>query len=206
MKKLLTGIILGTICLCGGGQSFAENLIENGSFDNPSDPLTGWVTDYRWAKNNQYMDNYKNVSVVSMHKGNSTVCRIFSDKDAGTKVESMAIPFEEGYRYRATFKYNGPDYRVYFAGYRWKPGVKPHDNPPKMEELRACYKSRAESGKASGGWKTVTLELPGKKMSEGMKPFLKQIKFITLYVYILRTGYLDEVVITKSRDPSMKFN
>ena len=196
--------LFATICLMAAPHGFAQNLVENGSFDDSADPLAGWVTDYSWTKNNQYMENVGNVEVVSMEAGYSNVCRLFSDRDAGTKMETVPIPFEEGYRYTCTLKFKGPDYRIYFAGYRWKPRVKPYDDPD-ISDLRAVYKSRAETGQANG-WTTVKLELPGKKMTRGMQTYLKQVKYITLFVYVTRTGYIDEVKITRHKDPSVTFD
>lgn len=187
--------------LSAGAARGQDNLIVNGSFDQPGNPLAGWNTDYAWDSNEQYADNKSRVTVVPSEGGRTGVCRIESTSDAGTKLESMAIPFEEGYRYQCTLKFKGPDYRIYLAGYRWKPGISPHDNPTRSE-LRQVYKSNAETGKASN-WSTVTLEIPGKKMTSGMASFLKQIKFLTVYVYVTRTGYIDEVTVTRTRDPSM---
>jgi hypothetical protein len=204
VKKQLVLSVFIVCCLLTGTPGFAlNNLIENGSFDHPDGPLTGWVIDYRFDNNNQYMENQEKVSVVPIEKGFNNVCRIESATDAGTKVETIPIPFEEGYKYRCTMKVKGPDYRIYFAGYKFKPGVKPHENPERSE-LRHVYKSNAETGKATN-WKTVTLELPGKKITKGMKSYLKQIKYISLFVYITRTGFIDEVVITRKRDPSVTF-
>lgn len=204
MKKQLCNIVLVSCCLFAVRPGFAQNLLHNGSFDDADDPLAGWVTDYTWAKNDQYMDNKEKVSVVSMEAGHSMVCRIESTTDAGTKLESGPIPFEEGYRYSCSLKFKGPDYRIYIAGYKLRPGVKPSDNPD-ISELRQVYKSRAETGSANG-WTTVHLELPGKKITKGMQAYLKQIQYITLYVYVVRTGYIDEVEITRKKDPSVTFH
>lgn len=206
-------LILVTLGICGlltaRSAQAVDNLLQNGSFADTENPLNGWVTDYAWSKNSHYEDNKTRVSVVPKEAGRINVCRIASTRDSGTKLETTPIPFEEGYRYRCTLKFKGPDYRIYFAGYKWKPGVQPHDKP-ELPELRSVYKSRAEtfqsSPKKPSAWKTVTLELPGKKMTPGMKSYMKQIKYITLYTYVIRTGFIDEVVISRKKDPSVKFD
>ena len=33
----------------------SQSIIENGNFDNPGDPLKGWVIDYAWAGNSYYI-------------------------------------------------------------------------------------------------------------------------------------------------------
>ena len=131
-----------TICgllLCG--TCFAQNLLKNGSFDNPTDRLGGWITDYAWSKNKWYLGNKDRVSVVDTEQGLQYVVRLESTSDEGTKIETVPIPFEEGYRYTCSLKFKGPDYRIYFAGYKWRPGVKPHDQPT-MGELRTVYRSK----------------------------------------------------------------
>ena len=204
MIKQWAKIILVSSCLFTSSTAFAENMLKNGSFDDPENPLAGWVSDYAFTKNNQYMDNVKKVSVVATEQGRSLVARIESMTDAGAKLETEPIPFEEGYRYAGSLDFKGPDYRIYFAGYKWKPGVKPHDNPT-LAELRQVYKSHAATGNAPG-WKKVNLEIPGTEITKGAMAYLKQIEYITLFVYVTRTSYIDEVSVTRKRDPSVKFN
>ena len=180
-----------------------QNLLPNGSFDDPSEPLAGWVTDYTFAGNKQYLDNKFRVSVVPMEDGRSRVARVQSSSDVGAKLETAPMPFEEGYRYAARLAFKGRDYRVYFAGYRWKPGVKPHDNPT-LADLRQVYKSRAATGPAPS-WTKVELELPGKELTAGAKAFLKQVKYVTLFIYVTRTSYVDDVMVTRRKDSSVRF-
>lgn len=195
------GVVLATT-LTATAQS--GNVLVNGSFDYPGDPLGGWVTDYAWSKNAWYIGNKDRVSVASTESGRQQVARLESNSDEGTKMETVPIPFEAGYRYQASLKFKGPDYRIYFAGYKWRPGVRPHDSP-RLADLRSVYRSKVETGSASG-WKTVKLELPGKKLTPQARTYLKQVKYVTLYVYVIRTGYLDEVVITRTPDPSVRFD
>ena len=193
-----------TCALLASGTSFAQNLLKNGSFDHPTDRLGGWVTDYAWAKNKWYLGNKDRVSVVDTEHGLQYVARLESTSDEGTKIESFPIPYEEGYRYTCSLKFKGPDYRIYFAGYKWRPGVKPHDRPA-LAELRTVYRSKTATGSASG-WKTVKIELPGKKLTPQAIQHLKQVKYVTVYVYVIRTGFVDEVVVTRTKDASVRFD
>jgi hypothetical protein len=181
----------------------AENLLVNGEFDHPEDPLTGWVADYAWSKNQWYVANKDRVSVVSGEQGRRQVARLESTSDEGTKLECIPIPFESGYRYKCTLDIKGGEYRVYFAGYRWRPRTTPHEEPA-LDELRMIYKSKAETGTASG-WRRLNLELPGTKMSPQALQHLQQVRYITLYVWMMRTGMIDNVSITRVKDSSMRF-
>jgi len=173
----------------------AQSLIANGSFDAPDDPLKGWNTDYAWTGNSHYIGNASRVSAVASEGGQRHVVKLNSPGDAGVKLESILIPFAQGATYRATLKVKGGPYRIYFSGYQWKPGIRPHSEP-KLEEMRAAYRSKAETGQASS-WQTVTLEIPGTEASELSRKHLSTVRFITLYLWFLGDGFVDDVTIIK---------
>lgn len=175
----------------------AGNLIGNGSFDHKDGDLTGWFTDYAFSGNKHYVGNAGRVSVV----GNKAVLKPAGD--AGAKMETVPIALEPGFRYKATLDVKGGPYRVYFAGYKWKPGIRPHESPA-LGELRMIYKSKAVAEKG-GSWKKQTIELPGVKLSSQAKAALKQVRFITLYVWMMKEGSIDNVTVTKTADPEMEF-
>lgn len=185
--------IICLLALTAGSQ--AGNLIINGSFDDPKDPLRGWTTDYAWTGNSHYMRNTDRVSVVPQESGRTNVMRLERNMGAGVRVESMLIPFSQGERYRATLRVKGGRYRIYFAGYRWRPGVRPHANP-ELREMRQLYRSRAETGRSSG-WSTVSLEIPGVEASPLSLRHLSQVRFITLYLWFEGGGFVDDVVVTR---------
>ena len=174
----------------------AENLLPNGSFDDVSEPLSGWNTDYAWSRNTWYADNRERVEVVQNEQGRNRVAKLTSGSDQGSKLESNPIPFDPGARYRCTLDVKGGEYRIYFAGYKWKPRVQPQD-PPALASLRPVYKSKQMTGK-SGSWKQVTLEIPAKNLSPQARQHVEQIKFITVYVWMMRTGYIDNVTVTRT--------
>ena len=123
--------------------------------------------------------------------------------DGGMR-EIIAIPFEKGYRYTAELSISSSDMsRVYFAGYKWKPGIRPHENPS-LGELRMIYKSKADTSARKSMGK-MKIELPGVELSSQAKKALKYVRFITLYVWIRKEGSIDDVRITRTKDPQMDF-
>lgn len=185
-----------------GSASAAENLCFNGSFDH-SDPLEGWTRDYQWLGNKHYMENHNRVFAEARGGGRSSVVRLTSVSDAGTKIECKPIPFELGYRYTCKLKakLNGTMARLYFAGYKWQPGIRPYADPP-VSDLRTIYKSKAET-KIGKTWKTITLEIPGVKVTPLAYKHMKHVRFITLYAWVVGELYIDDVQITRVKDSSL---
>ncbi len=191
------------LCLLLPGALQAQELIENGTFDDSEDPLKGWITDYEWTGNKHYVDNKGRVAADAGGGGRSKVVKITPAGDAGAKMECIPIKFEPGFRYSASLDVQGGPYRIYFAGYKWKPGVRPHDNP-ELGELRLIYKSKAVAG-SSSSWEREKLELPGVKLSAQALAHLKHVRYVTLYVWMMKGGSVDNVSVRKVADPSIKF-
>ena len=181
----------------------AEDLIENGTFDHVDGDLEGWVTDYEWTGNKYYVANKERVSVEPEESGKKKVVKITPAGDAGAKMECIPIPFEAGFRYKASLDVKGGPYRIYFAGYKWQPGIRPHESP-EIGELRMIYKSKATSSQ-SGSWKREELALPGVELSPQAIAHLKHVRFVTLYVWFMKPGYVDNVTVERMPDPSIKF-
>lgn len=181
--------------------SHAQSLIENGNFDNPADPLKGWITDYEWSGNKHYLANKNSVSTV-VEGARKNVVKMNSPGDQGVKMETRAIPFEPGNRYTCTLDVKGGGYRIYFAGYRWAPGIRPHENP-ELGELRMIYQSKAATG-TSDAWKQEKLELPGVTLSPQAIEHLKEVRYITVYIWFVKPGFVDNVTVTKVADPKLK--
>src|SRR4051812_28083134 len=75
-------LLLLAAALSGASPSRAESPLENGSFDDPAEPLKGWITDYEWTGNSWYVGNKKQVSIVAEgERGN--VVKLTSPGDAG---------------------------------------------------------------------------------------------------------------------------
>ena len=190
--------LLLTATLLAIPASRADNLIPNGTFEHEQGPLHGWITDYAFSGSSHYMGNKGRVKV----EGGAAMIKAASD--AGAKIECIPIPLERGYRYTAEFKIKSNNMsRVYFAGYKWKPGIRPHDNP-ELGELRMIYKSKADTG-AKKSMGKMKIELPGVKLSPQAKKALKYVRFVTLYVWARKEASIDDVVITKTKDPEMDF-
>ena len=195
--------VLPTLLLIAAALSAAsaQSLLENGNFENPTDPLKGWVTDYAFTGNSNYLGNKQHIS-IAIDGARKNVVKFGSAGDAGVKMESRPFPLEPGFKYVCNLEIKG-GYRLYFAGYQWAPGVKPHDNP-ELGELRMVYQSKATTG-TSEAWKQEKLELPGIALSPQALAHLKKVRFLTIYIYMGSPGSVDNVTLTKVGDSSMKF-
>lgn len=182
----------------------AQELMTNGRFDHPDGALKGWITDYEWTGNKHYVGNKGRVTPADSEAGQSDVVSFNPAGDAGAKMECVPIPFGPGSRYKATLDVKGGPYRIYFAGYKWEPGIRPHE-APELGELRLIYKSKATAGEASASWNKVELELPGVELSAQAKTHLKEVRFVTLYIWFMKPGHVDNVSIEKIPDPSVEF-
>lgn len=152
-----------------------QNLIVNGSFD---DDLKGWRFKYDLPGESWYADNEKLVSVIPREGGHVNVLQLKCNYDKamvpgqGVLVDSFPVPVDvkSGGKWRLTVsaRTTAPDCRIYLQGYKWRPGIKPHDNP-ELSELRREYKfaqvyftSGGHDGAAKGVNKTSGT-LTGKK-------------------------------------------
>lgn len=196
----LRALVIANVC-CAASTTLAQSLLENGDFENPTDPLKGWITDYAFTGNRHYVGNKQHISIVT-DGARKNVVKFGSAGDAGVKMESVPFPFEPGFKYVCNLDIKG-GYRLYFAGYQWAPGVKPHVNP-ELGELRMVYQSKATTG-TSEVWKQEQLELPGVALSPQALAHLKKVRFLTVYIYMGTPGSVDNVTLTKVADPSMKF-
>jgi len=202
MRLILPSLLLIATALLSAPAVRGQSILANGTFDSPGDPLKGWVTDYEWAGNSNYVGNKQHVSVVSegARKG---VVKFDSAGAAGVKMECRAFPLEPGFKYVCNLDIKGGGYRIYFAGYQWAPGAHPHDNP-ELGELRMIYQSKATTG-ASEAWKEEKLELPGIALSEQAIEHLKKVRFLTVYIWMAKPGFVSNVRVTKVTDPAMQF-
>jgi len=180
----------------------SRSLIENGDFDDPAEPLKGWTVDYAFSGNSHYIGNKTHVSTAT-EGARKNVVQFGSAGDAGVKMECRSFPIEPGFRYTCTLDIKGAGYRLYFAGYQFTPGVRPHENPD-LSELRMVYQSKAAVG-SSATWKQETFDLPGVALSAQAIDHLKKVRYLTVYIWMAKPGFVDNVVVTKTADPAMKF-
>jgi hypothetical protein len=197
------------------------NLLSNGDFSNPDDPLAGWMYDYSWTEHKRYSDNHTRVEVIPKQGTKRNVLKFTISQDIaagmgyGVKVDSEPVPYEQGARYKlsASAKTTGPNCRIYITGYRWKPGVKPHDKPT-LRDLRRTFKQGAGEMVYFKGKRDGALANPTKSWSRGSsssfspnnlselgQKHLKRSHFLVVHIIgILGQGgelYVDDVELKK---------
>ncbi|MBN2302199.1 MAG: hypothetical protein JXN60_06765 [Lentisphaerae bacterium] len=189
----------------------ADNLCINGDFNtvtNENKPY-GWIYDLAWTKRGPWKNNTQYVSikekdgvrknVLALAMGNA----LLHDESV---VISNLMPFEQGKTYKISFdgRTDGAAERIYIRGYKWKSGIKPHDNP-ELSELQDIYHGKPFEP-LTKSWKRMTLNFPyfsKTKSSELNQASLKNIRFFALYITIpiidnkpKGSVYLDNVEIT----------
>lgn len=200
----LPSLIAATLAFSNLHANEAVTLV-NSNFDDGANPPTGWLTDYEWTGNSNYVANKAAVTVKTEADHGSVVqLKPPAPDGGGAKMETIPFVLEPGFRYKCTLDVKGGPSRVYFAGYRWAPGVRPNDIPA-MQDLRMIYKSKAANTPPAADWTSVSLEFPGVELSADALKHLKQVRFMTLYVWLMNTGSVDNIVVTKTPDPSVQF-
>ena len=198
-----------------------QNLLSNGSFDDPDDPLAGWMYDYAWTGHGRYKDNKTHVDVIPSQGTKKNVLKftisqqVAVDLGYGVKVDSEPIPYEPGARYKLSVsaRTTGPNCRIYITGYRWKPGVKPHDNPT-LKDLRRTFKQGSGEMVYFSGGRDGNLANPTESWSRGSsktfpksglsdlgKKHLNRTQFLVVHIIgVLGSGgilYVDDVELRK---------
>ena len=176
-----------------------SNLVVNGSFDAPDDHLGGWRYVYDAVGESWYTNNHTLVSIVENDNGRKKVLKLHGtraelwDIGQGVKVDSHPIPVDLSkgkFRFSISARSTGPNCRILIEGFRWAPGVTPHDHP-KNTELRKCYKfSQVYFGKQEAGetaalstaWQKGATVFPEGKLSEQARKNLAQIKFLVVHI------------------------
>lgn len=192
----------------------AQNLMPNGAFDHPEDPLHGWKVKYTVAG---YSGNEKRVSGTQDGARGNVAQLVASDfyvANQGVKMESAPIPFDTAATYRLSIdaRTTGPDARIYLRGYRWRPRVERHDNPDLDKDLVATYNfgpvnfdgERSERfSNPARSWKTGTMEVSPNDMSSTALRHYQQIDFLVLQVTALRgsggTLFVDNIKLERIR-------
>lgn len=199
----------------------ATNELVNGGFDDPKEPLKGWVHNYEWTGNKFYHDNHKRVSCVKRDGTKKGVLKLTGNRDIlwgtgqGIKVDSEPVAFDPDATYKLTVEARtqaatskpGPNCRIYIEGYQWKPGIKPHPRPG-LQELRKIYKQGSGNilyfGKAKSGpfsnaqktWSKGTCTFPGKKLSSAAKGHLRKVRFICVHIVAI-DGWDGDILVNE---------
>ena len=185
-----------------------KNLVFNGAFDDPTDPLNGWKYKFDLPGESWYFNNHEHVSVVDKEGSHRKVLALWGNVEIlqvpgqGTKTESRPMPVKPGgkYRFTAEARSTGPDCRIMIEGYHWKPGVKPHDGP-ELSELRRCYRSRqlyfgSSEGGTMGGvgrnWQKSTTTFPKEGTPEEGQELFNKAEFMVVHIVAIggSEGYL----------------
>ncbi|MFC1497797.1 hypothetical protein ACFLS1_04880 [Verrucomicrobiota bacterium] len=212
MKRIMGYMFVAFLTICLSSLTAApkkkdNNLMINGSFDDPEDPLKGWCVDWRWNENANYMFNHEACSIIKQGV-RPHVLRVkksdASEKIAEIKIDSPVVPFELGCKYKIQYDYRtmGGGGRIYVIGYYWAPGVMPNKNPHR-KELRPCYRGgimQPQSFKPTY-WKTVTAEFPAKDISKLGMQHLERVELIGVHFYSMNGNewFIDNVRIEKTK-------
>ncbi len=204
------------------------NLVPNGHFDDPTDPLNHWI--YVFDHNKWYMKNHTYVSVVEDKASmRPHVMRLdATDHDVcinwGVQVYTAPIRFDPKKKYKISLSARsigtkggpGPKCRIYPIAYRWHPkAVKSND--PAFGDLRedvrfqVIYFNNAETGEFSfvpTQWKRVERVIPDSGRTELQQSHLENCEWLMLKIMALdATGvdkcnagylYIDDVKIEEN--------
>ena len=212
IRTLVTLAALAAAVGAGPAQA-GGNLVVNGSFDNPDDPLAGWKYRYDLPGESWYFQNHEHVKVVPVESGRRSVLALWGNEailqvpGQGTVVDSKPIAVKPGARYKltASARTSGPDCRILVEGYKWAPGVKPHADP-ELHELRKCYKAReiyfgpvkaGTSGGVGKSWQTESQTFPKEGGSDLALDSWKKAEFLVIHIVAIKgsegTLYVDDV-------------
>lgn len=214
MVRVVVAAAPGLVLAAGTG----SNLVVNGSFDDPNDPLTGWKYKYDLPGESWYYQNHQHVSVTNDGSRKSVLTlwgdyAILQAPGQGTKVDSKPVAWDKGatYEFSLQGRSTGPMCRILVEAYKWAPGIKPHPDP-ELHELRKVYKfSQVYFGAKQEGtmssvpkaWTRGSTSFPDPQMakSEQAQKMLAQIKFMVIHAVAIGgsegTVYLDDVSIKR---------
>lgn len=213
MKTMLKAVSICMICAaCSMPEpARAENLCINGEFNvvtNGNKPY-GWIYDLSFADRTPWKNNPRYVTVKEKEGSRKNVLALemgnIGARDEAVVISNI-IPFDQTKKYKIAFdgRTEGPMERIYIRGYKWKSGIKPHENP-EFSELQDIYHGKPFEA-LGRSWKRVTREFPYYSKTDSSElnlSHLKSIRFIVLYVIIplFETNppgsvYLDNVEIT----------
>jgi len=219
MRSIVLGLTVAALLL--GVQSLSAaptagespNLVKNGNFDDPADPLNDWI--YTFDNNKHYLNNYKYVSVVedkvSMRKHVLRLDASIHDVciNQGVQVYTAPIRYNPKMKYKISLSARsigtkgglGPKCRIYPIAYRWHPKAVKSNNPQFLDlregyRFQVIYFNNAETGEFScvpTQWKRVERVIPTPGRSELGQGFLENCQWLMLKIMAIdggNTGYL----------------
>jgi len=225
--SLAVAALLGCSIIAGAEPAAKETptLIQNGHFDDPTDPLNHWI--YVFDNNKWYLKNHTHVSVVedkaSMRK--HVLCLDATDHDVcinwGVQIYTEPIRYDPKKKYKISLSARsigtkggpGPKCRIYPIAYRWHPKAVKSDHPSfadlrEENRFQVIYFNNAETGEFSfvpTQWKRVERVIPSPDRSQEQQRHLENCEWLMLKILALdatgvdkcNTGYLyvDDVKI-----------
>lgn len=198
MKPIIGLVLGGMVALLASGAYAETNLCPNASFTSAKDPLEGWGVNYDWTGNEKQIGNQKNISVLPEFKGRKNVLKVIVPKNYESKFETPLMAYEPGARYQCTFDLcaDAVWIKMLFLGYKWRPGIAPNDEP-KLQDMRRVFKGNiVEVNNQLAGttvevrsWKKFSVTFPHEEVSELAYKNLKQIRYVTVFMYTPGGGY-----------------
>ncbi|MFO7937875.1 MAG: hypothetical protein R6V06_09765 [Kiritimatiellia bacterium] len=191
--KLLMCIGL-SFAITASAQTFGHNFCYNGDFTLGDDHLEGWNLNYDWTGISLQQGNHLNASFLPHFRGKRNVMRMNVPKGYESKIECKLIPYKAGERYKCTFDIyiENVNMKMLFNGYRFKPGIRPYDDP-KLQDLRRIYKSDQKNMKKGSGWKRKTMFFPTEsRVSATAYRHLKKVRYISTFFYVPGHTYTEE--------------
>jgi hypothetical protein len=208
--------ITALLCSVAGGAEPSDkettNLIQNGHFDDATDPLNHWI--YVFDHNKWYMKNHTHVSVVEDKASmRPHVIRLDATEhdvciNWGVQVYTAPIRFDPKKKYKISLSARsigtkgglGPKCRIYPIAYRWHPKAVKSNNPAfgdLREEVRflPIYFNNAETGEFSfvpTKWKRVERTIPAAGRSEIQQGSLENCVWLMLKIMALDATGVDK--------------
>ncbi len=192
MKQIKFLIYTGlTLVISASAQTLGNNYCYNGNFMSEKGHLDGWNLDYDWAGISLQHGNHLNASYLPDFHGKKNVMKMKVPSFYESKIECKLIPYHVGDRYKCTFdiyidmeKIGNYETRALFNGYRFKPGIRPYDDP-KLQDLRRIFKTNQMAMTSVAKWRSMTIEFPIKsQVSEMAYSHLKKVRYISLFIYV----------------------
>ncbi|MDA3924217.1 MAG: hypothetical protein PF904_05920 [Kiritimatiellae bacterium] len=186
---IICGVL--SIALTVSAQMDTMNYCYNGSFIAETGHLDGWNLDYDWTGLSIQQGNHLNASYLPEFKGKKNVMRMKVPHGYESKIECKLIPYHKGERYKCTFDIyidmetiGSYETRALFNGYRFKPGIRPYDDP-KLQDLRRIFKTNLVPMKSIARWRRMTIDFPTKpKVSKTAYAHLKKIRYLSLFIFV----------------------
>ena len=208
-------LIAAALAMAAGIAAAGQNLVVNGHFDDPQDPLASWYTKYDQPGESFYFQNHEYVEVVAegMHKHAMKihVPNVSIAENQGVKADSFAIPVDPKKSYKLTVetRSTGPKARIMLEGWRISPKAK--DKTAKIpvrtdlrraERFPMIYFTPGDAGgmaEIPKVWTKKSIDIPGldsakgKKFSDLQRQSRERVQFVT--VHIVAIGIVGDLFI-----------